>query len=373
MGKADIPGHRTAFDLAIKMKTALLILTGIVMVATAVHADVWYYDITNNIGRIDVLKMGPFVSQAEAEQKAQNDRAEGFNVGPCFSETGNIPSVPAISSHIALMYNFEDVPDQARLDKIKQTASVNPKPEIPEEARGHFIKAGTLLKEAKEQSDYELAANEYLTACNLAPWWPDVYYNLASVREAEKQYDRAIFDLNLYLASNPGDARAAQDKLYQIQAEKDLAAKHAADEQAAAAKRAADEQAAKAKETNFVGKWYAQDGDVYFIQIFGSPGDYTARLGKTSITQPIQNGGGSTSTTTFTLSNFRVQDRKATFRVTGVTPIPGYPGFSDSEDYDLDLSESGKTLSGTFLLKQFSGSQQFYTGTKNFELLRHDY
>jgi tetratricopeptide (TPR) repeat protein len=248
---------------------------------------------------------------------------------------------------------------------IKLAATMNPKPEIPEEARGHFIKAETLFKAASDSSDYELAANEYLEAFKLAPWWPNVSYNLAVVREAEKQYDKAINDLNLYLASNPDDARDAQDKLYQIQAERDLADKHAADDKAKE-----QEEAAKAQEPRFTGKWYYAPGDDYFIEIFGSSGTFSAKLPKERYVQTVENGGGMTATTTQSLSDLKIQERRITFRET-ITVI-GSDGtrFPTSyQDYDLMLSDDGKTLSGTALDRTDVDS---YQSTRNVELFRRD-
>ena len=130
--------------------------------------------------------------------------------------------------------DFKDTTNGPALDEmeikiIKLAKTMNPKPKIPEEAREHFIKAGVFCTEAKEASDYDLAATEYLQARNLAPWWPEVYSNLASVRETEKHYDAAIRDFKIYLASNPSDTRAIQDRLYKLEAEKMLATKHSAD------------------------------------------------------------------------------------------------------------------------------------------------
>jgi hypothetical protein len=59
----------------------------------------WYYTLTNNIGRVELLNRGPFKSRAEAENLAARDRNEGLSVGPCFGVS--IPELPSDSSTVS--------------------------------------------------------------------------------------------------------------------------------------------------------------------------------------------------------------------------------------------------------------------------------
>jgi tetratricopeptide (TPR) repeat protein len=310
-------------------KIAFLILCVAAVAATA-RADVWYYNLTNNIGRIELKKMGPFLSQWEAERTMRQDRGQGLSVGPCFSETADSATLADLLNG-PIGNNFETYPSWQFLDTIKETAALNPKPEIPEGGREHFIKAGTLMKAAKEPSDYELAAKEYLAARQFAPWWPNVYYNLALVREAEKKYDMAITDLKFYLASNPDDARAVQDKLYQIQAEKDLAVKHTADEAQQ------KQQAAEKAQEQIAGNWILDEGTDHLIVISKSGSTYSASL------SPESYYAGSNYIQQH-LKHLEVFGTQVSITISQSSSLFGDCG---DDSYKLRLSDDGQKLVGT--------------------------
>lgn len=122
---------------------------------------------------------------------------------------------------------LQKTPDDADLREkiIKLAKSVKPAPAVPEEARRHFVKAVTLQKEAKAAEDYDLPIREYRQALLLAPWWSDAYYNLSSALELKLQYADAIQSLRLSILANPegADARAAQDKIYALEAKSEKA------------------------------------------------------------------------------------------------------------------------------------------------------
>lgn len=96
-------------------------------------------------------------------------------------------------------------------------------PTIPEEARKHFIMGITLFKDAKTVDDYSLAEAEFKKAADLAPQWPDVRYNLALAKEAERDYSGAEEDLKVYVQLNISDEekRTAQDKIYELEAKQE--------------------------------------------------------------------------------------------------------------------------------------------------------
>jgi tetratricopeptide (TPR) repeat protein len=114
--------------------------------------------------------------------------------------------------------------DQALREKIiKLALTLKPKPAIPEEARRHFVRGNTALKDAKDASDYDRAIARYNDALLVAPWWPEPYFNLAKALELRESYDQAIAALKLYLLAAPQaeDARAAQDMIYALQDKKE--------------------------------------------------------------------------------------------------------------------------------------------------------
>lgn len=100
-----------------------------------------------------------------------------------------------------------------------------------EEARRHFLKGVALQKEAKDYSDYGNALREYIAAETLLPSWPELIFNMSVAWEAlggsseyplvaASNYGQAIAYLKRYLTLKPNesDARAAQDRIYALEA-----------------------------------------------------------------------------------------------------------------------------------------------------------
>ena len=71
---------------------------------------------------------------------------------------------------------------------------------------------------------FERAVAEYKAALLAAPWWADAYKKLAIAQKAAQRYDDAIASLNIYLLTQPADARDAQDEIYKLKADKQAAA-----------------------------------------------------------------------------------------------------------------------------------------------------
>lgn len=129
-----------------------------------------------------------------------------------------------LNRDIATLQNNPD--DQGLREQIITAAiALDPQPAIPEQARRHFVRATTMLRDAKNETDAELAAREFREALRLAPWWGDAYFNLGVAAETANRFDEAINAFNLYLITKPSpdDERAAQDKIYGIEAKKELA------------------------------------------------------------------------------------------------------------------------------------------------------
>jgi tetratricopeptide (TPR) repeat protein len=115
--------------------------------------------------------------------------------------------------------------DDALQEKIIKTArELKPPPEIPEEARRHFMNAAAIQKPATDQTSYELAISEYREAIRLATWWAEAYFNLSVTLEAAVRLDNAIAELKRYPLTEPNieDPRAARDRIYAIAGKKEL-------------------------------------------------------------------------------------------------------------------------------------------------------
>jgi tetratricopeptide (TPR) repeat protein len=104
--------------------------------------------------------------------------------------------------------------------------AVTLKPAIPEEAREPFVMGATVLKKAEGTGSAAKAVDLFTKAIGVAPWYADAYYNRALAREAAGQYAEAMADLKLYLKFklSANDRRQAQDKVYALKANAELAA-----------------------------------------------------------------------------------------------------------------------------------------------------
>jgi tetratricopeptide (TPR) repeat protein len=102
--------------------------------------------------------------------------------------------------------------------KSYRDATVKPLP--GEDVRRFRVQAEAAVGEKRFQD----AANLYVKALYIAPWWPEGQFNAALVFGNLYQYDRAIDHMQKYLALVPSapDARAAQDKIYVWESERPL-------------------------------------------------------------------------------------------------------------------------------------------------------
>jgi len=142
---------------------------------------------------------------------------------------------------------LQQTPDNNELRQkiVKLAATLKPLPVIPEEARRYYMKAVAIQKNAKTPEEAALAVSAYQQALLLAPWWADAYYNMSSALELAGRYPEAISALKLYLASNPKDARAVQDRIYGIEGEQERATAEGSARAQNEAKEKAQQQAAQ--------------------------------------------------------------------------------------------------------------------------------
>ena len=169
--------------------------------------------------------------------------------GESAAETKAVPAGPRETLKQDVADLRENPGDRELREKIiRLVSTMKPQPALPKEAQKPFYKAGIFFKEAKDNSGYEMAIKAYREALSIAPWWPDVYYNLAQAQGAAGQYDEAIENMKLYILTGPKDAEEAEKKIYALEAKKELA-----QAEAESGKKAAAEE--KAKEPNFAGVW----------------------------------------------------------------------------------------------------------------------
>lgn len=139
-----------------------------------------------------------------------------------------------------LQSNPSDTTLREKIVKLAQT--IKPPLAVPEEARRKFVEGTTITKSANNASGQALAVQRFQDSLKIAPWWGDAYYNLAIAQELAGQFEAAQSSLKLYIVTNPGEkeSRDAQDRIYALNAKKDLAKVEAAN---AVAQAAAKEQA----------------------------------------------------------------------------------------------------------------------------------
>lgn len=132
---------------------------------------------------------------------------------------------------------------------IKLATNIKPAPAIPEEAREPFVMGATVLKKTNDSAGVSKAVDLFTHAINLAPWFADAYYNRAMAHQSAGQYESAIDDLKLYLAFKLTDAerREAQDKIYALKADAQLASARKAEQDKIASAEEAKRQIQQAK------------------------------------------------------------------------------------------------------------------------------
>lgn len=97
---------------------------------------------------------------------------------------------------------FEAVPnivDRA----IDAALRLRPPPAIPESAKRHAAAAEAAIRGAKVRADLTVARREYANALADAPWWADVWFNLAKVDEQLGNGADVRRDLAWYLRAAP--------------------------------------------------------------------------------------------------------------------------------------------------------------------------
>jgi len=129
----------------------------------------------------------------------------------------------ALKHYVAALQSAPDGSDadQRLREKIISLAQrIRPTPAVPEEARRHFVMGNTYMKDAKAPQDYNQAILEYKQALLVSPWFADAYNNLGIGLQAAGNYANAERTLKMYLETKPSDsdARAAQDRIYEIEA-----------------------------------------------------------------------------------------------------------------------------------------------------------
>jgi len=241
----------------------------------------------------------------------------------------------------------------ARLQIIKIVQAMKTPPEIPEEARRHYVMAQVLMNSADEYPGYEQRAiEEYQAALLAAPWWGDAYKKLATAQSSAGRYDDAIASLGYFQLLQPGDARSTEEarnteyEIYRLKAlgqrEAEAKAKKQTEElqsRLLSEKQQAERAAIEAMKYTVEGRWYEDTTpNDFFLGGKSRPEcDYYVKQDGKRWT--ITNG---CSRPKWVIDNIEVQGRKLGFRLSGHDPA--YP-FAQVI-ITFVLSEDGQTLAG---------------------------
>jgi hypothetical protein len=246
-----------------------------------------------------------------------------------------------------------DPSNAARVQIIKLVQAMKTPPEIPEEARGHFVMAVVLTNsEDSYPGSEQRAIEEFQAALLAAPWWGDAYKKLATTQASVGRYNDAVASLSYYQLTQSADARKSEDarnteyEIYRLkvlgQKEADAKAKKQAEElqsKLLSEKQQEDRAAIEAMKYTVEGRWYEDTTpNDFFLGGKSSPEcDYYVK----------QNGGRWTITNSCSrpkwgINDIEVRGRELNFRLSGHDPA--YP-FSQV-GVTFELSEDGQTLAG---------------------------
>ena len=118
---------------------------------------------------------------------------------------------------------------------IRMAAAMDQLPPIPEEARRHFVRGTVLFKDAKSPDDSRRLLMSSGRRSSLLPGGRKRVTTLLWHWRRRATTTSAILNVKLYLLFKlpDADSRAAQDKIYALEARQEKAAKTKADEAAA--------------------------------------------------------------------------------------------------------------------------------------------
>ena len=235
----------------------------------------------------------------------------------------------------------------ARQQIIKLAKASGTAPDIPAEARGHFVMATVLMNSAEGNPGYEQRAiEEFKAALLAAPWWGDAYKKLATAQTAAGQYYEAIANLNFYQLTQFVPDRKAQDEIYRLMALGQTTADQKEKEQAEEQLRKLREDNRQQERSAVEGRQFTIEGRWYGIPV---PNDYfVGDKSKPECDYIITQSSGrwtiknACSRPSWAIDKIRVDARQISFRLSGHDPA-----YSFAEvNVTLGLSDDGQTLLG---------------------------
>jgi len=127
----------------------------------------------------------------------------------------------AFQHYLALFQSADGKPEEeARLRRklIVMANKLEVPPQVPQPARVRLQRGLDAIDDFPRESDYRNAINEFKQASQLAPWWADPYFEMASVQETLGEYRAAVVSVRYCIAADSGSRRARklQSKLVDL-------------------------------------------------------------------------------------------------------------------------------------------------------------
>jgi len=136
--------------------------------------------------------------------------------------SGNVYASETLDDYVLLLQVTEKGSSEERElreEIIELALSLKELPDIPEEATKYLARGEAAVEMAKDKEGFLKAAEEFKNALNIAPWFPNAYYNLGLLQDKAGEYTQAIENLNFYLMAAPdsSDREDVQKLIYKIE------------------------------------------------------------------------------------------------------------------------------------------------------------
>lgn len=110
--------------------------------------------------------------------------------------------------------------EQRLREKIFQVAArLDPPPAVPAEVERYMSRGTMAVRMSKTKEDFKNAVAEFEKALALAPWLPELYFNIGVVQEKADLPEDAIRSFKFYVLAAPSekDAKDIQKKIYELE------------------------------------------------------------------------------------------------------------------------------------------------------------
>lgn len=172
----------------------------------------WIIKIQSELAAEEALK--PHMPQILADEKAGDEAQKSGNYDEALSRY--LEAFQTTSPGMGTEHE-----ERLRKKIIEIAVSMDPLPEVHEEAKRRMVRGQAFVK----QADFNSAVQEMQQAANIAPWWATAYFNLAVAQEKAQDFEGAIQSFKLYLLAAPDaeDAGKVQKRIYELEVSKETA------------------------------------------------------------------------------------------------------------------------------------------------------